>query len=158
MKALQRKHFMHMHCGLVDCETCNLRSCSRCFHRNLLPSPLFISRGVRTYRSKLFHNTAYHNINFHCLQKLQILRHVRHMGKQHVMLVIINKSRGICGGHSGAGAGFLRVLQFPLPIFITRNSPSSQSPGAGTRSGRRAEWTQFRLHPPPCELKIINSR
>jgi hypothetical protein len=27
-------------------------------------------------------------------------------------------SRGICGGQSGAEAGFLRVLQFPLPIFI----------------------------------------
>jgi hypothetical protein len=27
-------------------------------------------------------------------------------------------SSGICGGQSDAGAGFLRVLQFPLPIFI----------------------------------------
>jgi hypothetical protein len=40
-------------------------------------------------------------------------------------------SSGICGGQSGAGAGFLRVLRFPLP-FIPPNSPSSQSPGAGT--------------------------
>jgi hypothetical protein len=40
-------------------------------------------------------------------------------------------SSGICGGQSGAGAGFLRVLRFPLP-FIQPNSPSSQSPGAGT--------------------------
>jgi hypothetical protein len=38
---------------------------------------------------------------------------------------------GICGGQSGAGAGFLRVLRFPLP-FIPPNSPSAQSPGAGT--------------------------
>jgi hypothetical protein len=38
---------------------------------------------------------------------------------------------GICGGRSGAGAGFHRVLRFPLP-FIPPNSPSSQSPGAGT--------------------------
>jgi hypothetical protein len=38
---------------------------------------------------------------------------------------------GICGGQSGVGAGFLRVLRFPLP-FIPPNSPSSQSPGAGT--------------------------
>jgi hypothetical protein len=60
-------------------------------------------------------------------------------------------SSGICGGESGAGAGFLRVLQFPLP-FIPPNSPSSQSRGAGNRpvSGRRAEWTQFGLHPPLC--------
>jgi hypothetical protein len=42
-------------------------------------------------------------------------------------------SSGICGGQSGAGAGFLRVLRFPLSIFIPqKNSPSSQSPGAGT--------------------------
>jgi hypothetical protein len=41
-------------------------------------------------------------------------------------------SSGICGGQSGAGAGFLRVLRFPLPIFIPPNSPSSQSPGEGT--------------------------
>jgi hypothetical protein len=34
-------------------------------------------------------------------------------------------SNGICGGQSGAGAGFLRVLRFPLPIFIPPNSPSS---------------------------------
>jgi hypothetical protein len=26
-------------------------------------------------------------------------------------------SSGICGGQSGAGAGFFRVLRFPLPIF-----------------------------------------
>jgi hypothetical protein len=34
-------------------------------------------------------------------------------------------SSGICGGQSGAGVGFLRVLRFPLPIFIPLNSPSS---------------------------------
>jgi hypothetical protein len=37
----------------------------------------------------------------------------------------------ICDGQSGAGAGFLRVLRFPLP-FIPPNYPFSQSPGAGT--------------------------
>jgi hypothetical protein len=42
-------------------------------------------------------------------------------------------SSGICGGQSGTGAGFLRVLWFPLPIFIPSNSPSSSQPlGAGT--------------------------
>jgi hypothetical protein len=30
----------------------------------------------------------------------------------------------VCGGQSGTGAGFLRVLQFPLPI-ISPISPSS---------------------------------
>jgi hypothetical protein len=40
-------------------------------------------------------------------------------------------SSGICGGQSGVGAGYLRVLRFPLP-FIPPNSASSQSPGART--------------------------
>jgi hypothetical protein len=38
------------------------------------------------------------------------------------------KSCGICGGQSGAGAGFLRVLRFPLPIFVPPISPQSPLP------------------------------
>jgi hypothetical protein len=34
----------------------------------------------------------------------------------------------ICDGQSGAGAGFLRVLRFPLPIFIPPISPQTPSP------------------------------
>jgi hypothetical protein len=37
-------------------------------------------------------------------------------------------SSGICGEQSGAGAGFLRVLRFPLPIFIPPIAPQSPSP------------------------------
>jgi hypothetical protein len=36
-------------------------------------------------------------------------------------------STGICDGQSGAGAGFLRVLRFPLPIFIPKITPQSSS-------------------------------
>jgi hypothetical protein len=36
-------------------------------------------------------------------------------------------SCGICGGQSGAGAGFLQVLRFPLPIFIPPIAPQSPS-------------------------------
>jgi hypothetical protein len=36
-------------------------------------------------------------------------------------------SCGICGGQSGTGAGFLRVLRFPLPIFIPPIAPQSSS-------------------------------
>jgi hypothetical protein len=40
---------------------------------------------------------------------------------------------GVCGGQSGAGAGFLRVLRFPLPNFIPPTAPhSSSSSWAGT--------------------------
>jgi hypothetical protein len=34
---------------------------------------------------------------------------------------------GICGGQSGSGAGFLRVLRFALPIFIPPISPQPPS-------------------------------
>jgi hypothetical protein len=37
------------------------------------------------------------------------------------------RSCGICGGQSGAWAGFLRVLWFPLPIFIPPIAPQSPS-------------------------------
>jgi hypothetical protein len=37
------------------------------------------------------------------------------------------KSCGICGGQSGTGADFLRVLRFPLPIVIPQTSPHSSS-------------------------------
>jgi hypothetical protein len=36
-------------------------------------------------------------------------------------------SCGICGGQSGAGAGFLRVLRFPLSIIIPPSAPQSPS-------------------------------
>jgi hypothetical protein len=34
-------------------------------------------------------------------------------------------SCGICGGQSGAGAGFIRVLRFPLRIFVPPTAPQS---------------------------------
>jgi hypothetical protein len=39
---------------------------------------------------------------------------------------------GICGGQSGTGAGFLRVLRLPLPSLIPTTAPHSSSTGAGT--------------------------
>jgi hypothetical protein len=35
------------------------------------------------------------------------------------------ESCGICGEQSGTGAGFLRILQFLLPIFIPPIAPQS---------------------------------
>jgi hypothetical protein len=37
------------------------------------------------------------------------------------------QSCGICGGQSGAGTGFLRVLRFPLQILIPPTAPYSSS-------------------------------
>jgi hypothetical protein len=41
------------------------------------------------------------------------------------------RSCGICRGQSGTGAGFLRVLPFPLPL-IPPTAPQSSSSGGGT--------------------------
>jgi hypothetical protein len=61
------------------------------------------------------------------------------------------RSCGICGGQSGTGAGFLRVLQFPMPILILPTAPYSSSIVRGwyNRSVicRRNKWTQS--HPTP---------
>jgi hypothetical protein len=38
--------------------------------------------------------------------------------------VRVRAARGVCGGQSGTGAGFLRVLRFPLTIILPI-SPSS---------------------------------
>jgi hypothetical protein len=64
------------------------------------------------------------------------------------------KSCGICGGQSGNGAGFLRVLRFPLPILIPLTAPHSSSSiiwGWYNRpnSGIWPKWTQS--HPTPKE-------
>jgi hypothetical protein len=40
------------------------------------------------------------------------------------------RSYVICGGQSGTGVGFLRVLPFPLSILIPSTAPHSS--GAGT--------------------------
>jgi hypothetical protein len=58
-------------------------------------------------------------------------------------------SCGNCGGQSGTGAGFLRVLRFPLQILIPPTAPhSSIIRGWYNRpvSGRRNKWIQS--HPP----------
>jgi hypothetical protein len=39
--------------------------------------------------------------------------------------VRVRAACGVCGGQSGTGAGFLRVLRFPLRIIIPPISPSS---------------------------------
>jgi hypothetical protein len=63
---------------------------------------------------------------------------------------------GFCGGQNGAGVGFLRVLRFPLPIFIPPiapkiiliyyrglyNRPMAAVPG--TRDLNRHLGTQYR--------------
>jgi hypothetical protein len=63
-------------------------------------------------------------------------------------------SSGICGGQIGVGAGFLQVLRFPLSKPFILPTSSSYSPGAS--SGRSAEWTQYKLHPPIFKLRKKN--
>jgi hypothetical protein len=64
-------------------------------------------------------------------------------------------SHGICGGQSGTGAGRVRVLWFPLPIFMPPNVPHSSSIIRDwcnrPNSCRRSKWT---VSPHPKKLKI----
>jgi hypothetical protein len=55
------------------------------------------------------------------------------------------KSCGICGGQSGNGSGFLRVLRLPLTILIPPCTPYSSTIRGwynGPISGQRMNWTQ----------------
>jgi hypothetical protein len=67
------------------------------------------------------------------------------------------RSCGNCGGQSGTGEGFFRVLRFPLPILIPPTAPhwssSSIIRGWYNRpiSGRLTKWTQS--HPTPKKQK-----
>jgi hypothetical protein len=57
---------------------------------------------------------------------------------------------------SGTGAGFLRVLRFPLPILIPPTAlHSSIVWGWYNRpvNGRRTKWTHNQSHPTPRKLK-----
>jgi hypothetical protein len=58
-------------------------------------------------------------------------------------------SCGICGGQSGGGAGFLRVLLFPMPIFIP--PIASQSPSSIIR-GWFNRPVSGRLSPTPLRV------
>jgi hypothetical protein len=61
------------------------------------------------------------------------------------------KSYEICCGQSGTGAGFLRVLQFPLPILIPPNVRYSS--GAGTIGQLVADVSSGLSLTPPHETK-----
>jgi hypothetical protein len=62
------------------------------------------------------------------------------------------RSCGICGGQSGTGAGFLRVLRFPLSIIIPPTAPHSSS-GAGTIGQLVANVQSGLILTPPQETK-----
>jgi hypothetical protein len=69
-------------------------------------------------------------------------------------------SRGIYGVQCGTGAGFPRILRFPLPTLIWPTAPHTSSIIRGWYNrpinGRRTKLTQF--HPTPRNLKKSKKR
>jgi hypothetical protein len=64
-------------------------------------------------------------------------------------------SCGVCDGQNGTGAGFLRVLQVPLPILIPLTAPLSS--GAGIISQTVAALLRRLTSVSPHEKKIIKT-
>jgi hypothetical protein len=64
------------------------------------------------------------------------------------------RSCGICGGQNNTGAGFLRVLRFPLPILIPPTAPHSYnlSSGAGRTGQTVADVPSELVLTPPQEI------
>jgi hypothetical protein len=69
-------------------------------------------------------------------------------------------SCGICGGRNGTGAGFLRVLRFPLPVLIPPNVPysSSYTSVPGTTSQLAADVPNGRSLTPRHENYFLKKR
>jgi hypothetical protein len=76
----------------------------------------------------------------------------------HWLLIIVARvtSFSICCGQSGTGAGFYRVLRFPLPVIplISPHSTSIIRDWYSRRNGgQRAKWTL--CHPTPRKLGCL---
>jgi hypothetical protein len=65
-------------------------------------------------------------------------------------------SSGICGGQSGVGGRFSPTTSVSPAIHSTKFSILTITRARYNRpvSGRRAEWTQFGLHPPLCNYIV----
>jgi hypothetical protein len=68
------------------------------------------------------------------------------------------RPKGICGGQIGAGAGFLWVLQFPLPILFPTAWYSSSSTIQGWYNRPNSDWcTKWtQSHPTPRTIRLLN--
>jgi hypothetical protein len=63
------------------------------------------------------------HINYHCYGHAIAQAVRRRLPTAALRIRSQVESSGICGGQSGTGEGFLRVLRLPLPSFFPPNSP-----------------------------------
>jgi hypothetical protein len=71
-------------------------------------------------------------------------------------------SSGICGGQSSAGAGFIRVLPFPLPVLIPPTAPHWSSiiraASIGQKSGLSlTRWEKYKRENSLYQLNWLGS-
>jgi hypothetical protein len=78
-------------------------------------------------QTRFSHVTFWVYLGGDCVTPCSLVDHfqrIRRTCRLHLQSKRILTACGVCGGQSGTGAGFLRVLRFPLPI-ISPISPAS---------------------------------
>jgi hypothetical protein len=75
-------------------------------------------RNVDICKTTRCHNSENHsNINFNRYESRDVAQAVSRWLPTAAARVRVRAACGVCSGQSGTGAGFLRVLRFPLPII-----------------------------------------
>jgi hypothetical protein len=114
---------------------CQLRHFSSKTLKSILSASWYISEGLDEHSEKWnekYLNKLQNHLNALAVNLLDNSKSVNRLKGYSVITAVARVrarvwSCGICGGQSGTVAGFLRLLRFPLPIFISPIAPQSQS-------------------------------
>jgi hypothetical protein len=101
----------------------------------IVPAHYKLRKNTQNLRCKVLTTINVNNIIFLDVTQRSLVQVYRRFGRAVAEAVILWLSTvaarvrvragcGVCGGQSGTGAGFLRVLRFPLPIIIPSIYPA----------------------------------